>query len=89
MARRKVIDKLKRKKKRSSPFGLRKKVCRFCTTDQTVPDYKDAERLRKFVTENGKIIPRRVSGNCAKHQRPVVEALKRARYIALLGFTAR
>jgi small subunit ribosomal protein S18 len=51
-------------------------------------DYKDAGKLRRFITERGKILPRRISGNCAKHQRQVTVAIKRARNIALLPFTA-
>jgi len=52
-----------------------------------VVDYKDADRLRKYITERGKIIPRRISGNCAKHQRQLTRAIKRARIMALLPFT--
>jgi len=51
-------------------------------------DYKDVARLRRFITERGKIIPRRISGNCARHQRQVTTAIKRARLVALLPFTA-
>lgn len=51
-------------------------------------DYKDYNRLRKFITERGKILPRRITGNCAKHQRQLTKAIKRARNIALLPFTA-
>jgi len=72
-----------RKKK---PF-LRRKVCRFCTDKKLDIDYKDSKILRYFITERGKIIPRRISGNCAKHQREVTIALKRARNIAILPFT--
>jgi small subunit ribosomal protein S18 len=65
----------------------RRKVCRYCA-DSTLPiDYKDSKTLRLFTTERGKIIPRRISGNCAKHQRMVSSAIKRARNIALLPFT--
>ena len=65
----------------------RRKVCRYCT-DSTLPiDYKDSKTLRLFTTERGKIIPRRISGNCAKHQRMVSSAIKRARNIALMPFT--
>jgi small subunit ribosomal protein S18 len=65
----------------------RRKVCRFCA-DSTLPiDYKDSKTLRLFTTERGKIIPRRISGNCAKHQRMVSFAIKRARNIALMPFT--
>ncbi|MEW6665773.1 MAG: 30S ribosomal protein S18 [Thermodesulfobacteriota bacterium] len=65
----------------------RRKVCRYCA-DSTLPiDYKDSKSLRLFTTERGKIIPRRISGNCAKHQRMVSAAIKRARNIALMPFT--
>lgn len=68
------------------PF-LRRKVCRFCTDKKLDIDYKNPRVLRYFVTERGKIIPRRISGNCAKHQRQVTVAVKRARNIAILPFT--
>jgi small subunit ribosomal protein S18 len=64
----------------------RRKVCRFCA-DKNVPiDYKDPQTLKYFITDRGKIIPRRISGNCAKHQRKVSLAVKRARMIALMPF---
>ena len=65
----------------------RRKVCRFCADSSIAIDYKDARMLRYFTTERGKIIPRRISGNCAKHQRILTVAIKRARNIALLPFT--
>ncbi|MFC1533582.1 30S ribosomal protein S18 [Thermodesulfobacteriota bacterium] len=65
----------------------RRKVCRFCADSRLVIDYKDAKMLRLFTTERGKIVPRRISGNCAKHQRILTVALKRARNIALLPYT--
>ena len=66
--------------------GSRRKVCRFCA-DMSVPiDYKDAQTLKHFITDRGKIIPRRISGNCAKHQRKISTAVKRARMIALMPF---
>lgn len=65
------------------PFQ-RRKVCRFCADKDAVIDYKDPRILRSFITERGKIIPRRISGNCSKHQRDVTEAIKRARNIALI-----
>ena len=74
-------------KGRKKGFG-RKKVCRFCSDKNLKIDYKDAASLRMFITERGKIIPRRISGNCAKHQRAVARAIKRARNIALLPFTS-
>ena len=66
----------------------RKKVCSFCVDKVENIYYKDAGKLRRFITERGKILPRRISGNCAKHQRQVTLAIKRARNIALLPFTA-
>jgi len=65
----------------------RRKVCRYCADSSLVIDYKDPKTLRLFTTERGKMIPRRISGNCAKHQRMVAYAIKRARNIALLPFT--
>lgn len=64
----------------------RRKVCAFCAEKVAVIDYKDISRLKKFVTEKGKIIPRRMSGTCAAHQRELAEAIKRARIVALLPF---
>ena len=66
----------------------RRKVCTFGVDKVEHIDYKDVAKLRRFVTERGKILPRRISGNCAKHQRQVTVAIKRARNIALLPFTA-
>ena len=66
----------------------RKKVCSFCVDKVELIDYKDAGKLRRYITERGKILPRRISGNCANHQRQVTVAIKRARNIALLPFTA-
>ena len=66
----------------------RKKVCQFCADKTEVIDYKDAEKLRKYVTERGKILPKRITGTCAMHQREVTKAIKRARMVALLPYTA-
>src|SRR5258706_7975007 len=65
----------------------RRKVCRFCADTNVPIDYKDPQTLKYFITDRGKIIPRRISGNCAKHQRKVSLAIKRARMIALMPFT--
>ena len=65
----------------------KRKVCAFCSEKAEKIDYKDVAKLRKFVTERGKILPRRISGTCAKHQRQLTIAVKRARNIALLPFT--
>jgi small subunit ribosomal protein S18 len=66
-------------------FG-RKKVCRFCAEKNAKVDFKDQATLKYFVTERGKIIPRRISGNCAKHQRQVAVAIKRSRGLALIPY---
>lgn len=65
----------------------KKKVCAFCVDKAESIDYKDTAKLRKYVTERGKILPRRISGTCAKHQRQLTASVKRARNIALLPFT--
>jgi small subunit ribosomal protein S18 len=66
---------------------FKKKVCKFCTQKLKI-DYKDADVLRRFITDRGKILPRRITGTCAKHQRALALAIKRARIIALLPFVA-
>jgi len=66
----------------------RRKVCKFCADSSLTIDYKDVKTLKHFTTERGKILPRRISGNCAKHQRQLTLAIKRARAIALMPFTA-
>lgn len=74
----------------SRPRGgrrVRRKVCNFCVDKADYIDYKDVNRLKKYVSERGKILPRRISGNCAKHQRALTLAIKRARQIALLPYT--
>jgi len=65
----------------------RRKVCAFCADKVEVIDYKDIGRLRKFITERGKILPKRMSGTCAKHQRELTTAIKRARHLAFLPYT--
>jgi small subunit ribosomal protein S18 len=72
--------------KRKKRVFHRRKVCRFCADSSLVIDYKDSKMLRYFVTERGKIIPKRISGCCAKHQRSLTHAVNRARTIALLPF---
>ncbi len=67
---------------------FKKKVCKFCTQKMKI-DYKDADGLRRFTTDRGKILPRRITGTCAKHQRSLAVAIKRARIIAILPFVAR
>ncbi len=65
----------------------RRRVCRFCSDKELEINYKDPKTLRNFVTERGKIIPKRIYGTCATHQRQVTEAIKRARHLALLPYT--
>ncbi len=72
---------------RKKKFFTGKKICRFCADKINFIDYKDTKTLRNLITERGKIIPSRVSGNCAKHQRALTFAIKQARNIALLPFT--
>ena len=74
--------------KEQRPFRPRrkKKVCAFCAEKATEIDYKDAGKLRKFVSERSKILPRRITGTCAKHQRDLTIAIKRARQIAILPY---
>ena len=67
--------------------GGRKKICKFCAENTEFVDYKDSQTLRFFLTDRGKIVPRRISGNCARHQRMLTAAIKRGRMIALLPFT--
>lgn len=70
-------------------YTPRRKVCQFCVEKIDTIDYKDVTRLRRFISEHGKIEPRRKTGTCAKHQRRLSKALKRARHVALLPFTAQ
>jgi small subunit ribosomal protein S18 len=65
---------------------MRRKECKFCQDKAELINYKDDKKLRHFMTERGKIVPRRISGNCAKHQRLLNDAIKRARHLALLPF---
>ena len=74
-------EKVKKYKKSS-----KKKVCAFCVDKSNVIDYKDAAKLRRYITENGKILPRRQTGVCAAHQRTLTTAIKRARFMALLPY---
>ncbi len=67
----------------------RRKVCRFCADSTLTVEYKDPKTLRLFVSETGKMIPRRISGNCARHQRPLAIAIKRARQLAILPFAGQ
>lgn len=66
---------------------LKRKICRFCTDRSLKIDYKNDSLLKRFITDGGKIVPRRISGNCAKHQRILAREIKRARYLALIPYT--
>ncbi len=79
----------KKARKTKKRMFLRRKVCRFCADSNLKLDYRDPKTLRLFTTETGKMIPRRISGNCAKHQRPLAIAIKRARHLALLPYAER
>ena len=72
--------------KRRGGIRRRKKVCVFCGKDNTI-DYKDTNKLKRYVSERGKILPRRITGNCAKHQRALTVAIKIARHVALMPYT--
>ena len=79
------------KEMQQKPFRAnkkRKKICNFCAEKAEVIDYKDALKLRKYVSERSKILPRRITGTCAKHQRELTIAIKRARHIALIPYTS-
>ena len=68
------------------PIRRRKKVCVFCVEKNAVIDYKDTNKLKRYISERGKILPRRITGNCAKHQRALTVAIKRARHVALIPY---
>lgn len=70
---------------RGRPVRIRRKVCIFCGKDNVI-DYKNTAQLKKFVSERGKILPRRITGNCAKHQRALTVAIKRARHLAMMPY---
>lgn len=87
MSREASKDRDSKKPYSSKMRRAKRKVCGFCVDKAESIDYKDIGKLKKYVTERGKILPRRISGNCAKHQRQLTEAIKKARNIALLPFT--
>jgi len=68
--------------------GKKKRICRFCENGDVFIDFRDEKRLVRFLTEQGKIVPRRTSGNCAQHQRQLAQAIKRARHLALIPFVS-
>ena len=79
---------MEERKMKPRPRKGRRKVCAFCADKVEHIDYKDVNRLRKFTTERGKIMPRRMSGVCAKHQRELAVAIKRSRQVALMPYVA-
>lgn len=81
-------DKKKKDLKKKRSLITRKRQCRFCADKKLYIDYKDVKLLTPFMSERGRIVPRRITGNCAKHQRDVTLAIKRARVMALIPFTA-
>lgn len=82
-----MAERTERDNRRGGRKG-RKKVCAFCVDKVDVIDYKDIARLRRFISERAKILPRRVTGTCAHHQRELTVAIKRARYLSLLSYTS-
>jgi small subunit ribosomal protein S18 len=76
------------RKPRRRRVYVRRKVCRFCADSNLVIDYKDVDLIKHFITERGKILPRRVTGTCAKHQRKLTSAIKKTRIMALIPFTS-
>ncbi len=85
------MDNVRENRDAQKPFRAnrkRKKVCIFCADKVDYIDYKDVAKLRKFTSERAKILPRRISGACAKHQRQITVAIKRARVVALMPFTS-
>ena len=74
--------------KRGNTGVRRRKVCQFCADQDKKIDYKDAETLKKYITERGKILPRRITGTCSIHQREVTKAIKKARVVALMPYIA-
>ena len=82
-----MAEKLEKDNRRSNRKG-RKKVCSFCVDKVEHIDYKDVAKLRRYISERAKILPRRVTGTCARHQRALTVAIKRARHLALLPYSA-
>ena len=83
-----MADRPDRDNRRGGPRKGRRKVCAFCVDRADYIDYKDVAKLRRFISERGKILPRRVTGTCAHHQRALTIAIKRSRHIALLPYTS-
>ena len=83
-----MITPRKPRRDKENQIPRKKRTCRFCDAKDIYIDYKDEKRLQRFVTEQGKIIPKRITGTCAKHQRSLTTSIKRARNIALIPFAA-
>ena len=83
-----MSEKIEGRPKRFNKRPAKKKVCIFCQNKDESIDYKDVNKIKKFITEKGKILPRRQTGVCSSHQRKLAEAIKRARIIALLPYQA-
>ena len=81
-------DRPERSSRPGGPRRARKKVCAFCVDKAEYIDYKDVAKLKRFVSERSKIVPRRVTGTCARHQRELTTAIKRARHVALLPYVS-
>ena len=79
-------DKKQDKRQQRTSGVYKKKICRLCAFDAVLPDYKNPEGLKKYITERGKILPQRITGTCAKHQRIVAREIKKARILAYLPF---
>ena len=75
------------RKRPGNGMRRRKKVCVFCADKNNVIDYKDVNKLKRYVSERGKILPRRITGTCAKHQRAITVAVKRARHVAIMPYS--
>lgn len=84
--KRKVYDKEDKKDRKTGFKPRKKRTCLFCTKGAQPISYKDEKTLRKFISERGKILPRRVTGTCAKHQREIVNAINRARHVGILPY---
>lgn len=82
----KVYDKEDRKDRKAGFKPRKKRTCQFCTKGAAPISYKDEKTLRKFISERGKILPRRMTGTCAKHQREIVNAINRARHVGILPY---
>jgi len=83
-----ITTQRKSRREKESQAMRKKRTCKFCDAKEIYIDYKDEKKLQRFITEQGKIIPKRITGTCAKHQRQLVTAIKRARHLALLPFVS-